>query len=366
MEPDVIVVGGGVIGLLSAWRMAQAGLAVTLYERGKPGAESSAAALGVLSVEAAEHRPAEYVQFQRASLALYPALADELRAYTGIDVELRTEGMIYTAYDEAEAALLEPLLAEQQAAGVAVTRLTEQEARTLEPALSEQLRAALFFKATAQVDNVRLCTALALAAARAGVQIHVGQPVTRVLREGGRVSGVQVGQFIHRAAKVVIAAGSWSGSIEGLALPVRPVKGQALSLEAPVIIFHIIHHAGGYVTPRRDGRLLLGATVEEAGFDKRSTAGAAHGLLSEAIRAVPALSRAAIRETWAGLRPAAADEMPVLGPVPGAQGLIVATGHFRNGILLAPVTAKLVSDWACGHKPELGIDLRRFSPERFG
>ena len=274
--------------------------------------------------------------------------------------------MLYAAFDDAEAEQLAPMQAEQQAASIPVTRLTEQEARELEPALSEHLRAALFFTATARVDNVRLCTALALAAARAGVQIRAGQPVTRVLREGSRVTGVQVGQFIHRAGTVVVAAGSWSGSIEGLTLPVRPVKGQALSLEAPVIIFHIIDHAAGYVTPRSDGRLLVGATVEDAGFDKRSTAGATHELLSGAIRAVPALGRAAIRETWAGLRPATADEMPVLGPVPSAQGLIAATGHFRNGILLAPLTAQLVTGWACGKMPDPGIDLRRFSPERFG
>ena len=365
MAPDVIVVGGGVIGLLSAWRMAQAGMSVTLFERGKPGAESSSAALGVLSVEAAKDRPVEYVQLQSASLALYPALAGELREYTGVDIELRTEGMLYTAFDESESAQLGPMQAEQTAGGIPVTELSAAEARELEPALGDKLRAALFFTATAQVDNIRLCAALALAAARAGVQINAGMAVTRILREGDNVRGVQAGQFTHRAGQVVIAAGSWSGNIEGVKLPVRPVKGQAASLEAPVIIFHIIHHAGGYVTPRRDGRVLLGATVEEAGFDKRSTAGAVHELLSGAIRAMPVLGRAAIRETWAGLRPAAADEMPVLGPVPGVQSLIVATGHFRNGILLAPLTAQLVCDWATGKTPT-GIDLRRFSPGRFG
>jgi glycine oxidase len=366
MTPDVIVIGGGVIGLLSAWRMAQAGLSVTLFERGKPGAESSAAALGVLSPQAAEYRPAEYVQLQQASLALFPALADELRTYTGVDVELRTEGMLYAAFDDAEAEQLGAMQAAQHASGVAVKRLSVQETHDLEPALSEQLRAGLFFTATAQVDNIRLCSALALAAARAGVQIRAGQAVARVLHEGSRVTGVQVGQFIHRAGVVVVAAGSWSGGIEGLAFPVRPLKGQALALEARVIIFHIIEHAGGFVTPRRDGRLLVGATVEDAGFDKRPTAGATLELLAGAIRAMPGLSRATIRETWAGLRPATADEMPMLGPVVGADGLIAATGHYRSGILLAPLTAQLVTAWASGRPSAVGIDMRRFSPERFG
>jgi glycine oxidase len=366
MTPDIIVVGGGVIGLLSAWRMAQAGLAVTLFERGKPGAESSSAALGVLSPQAAEYRPSEYLQLQQASLALYPALADELRTYTGVDVELRTEGMLYAAFDDAEAAKLAEMQAEQTAAGIAVTPLSAKEAHELEPALGDALRAALFFTTSAQVDNIRLCSALALAAARAGVQIHAGQAVTRVLRDGKSVTGVQVGQFTHRAKAVVVAAGSWSGGIEGLAFPVRPMKGQALALEAPVIIFHIIDHAAGYIAPRRDGRVLVGATVEDAGFDKRPTAGATLELLSGAVRAMPALSRATLRETWAGLRPVSSDEMPLLGPVTGTDGLIAATGHYRNGILLAPLTAQLVTSWASGKRPDVGIDIRRFSPERFG
>jgi len=361
--PDVVVIGGGVIGLLSAWRLAQAGLSVELFEKGRPGAESSAAAIGVLFPTATPQSPPEYLKLTQASLALFPALAEELRAISNVDIELRDEGLIMTALDEADEKTLEEELRIQRAASVPVRVLTARGTRDLEPALGDPVRGGLYFPMALQVDNVRLCSGLALSAARAGAKIRAGQMVTRVIHEGGRVHGVEVDHEQHSARWVVMAAGSWSGTVEGVSLPVRPAKGQALALEAPLVISHILDSPSGYLVPRLDGRLLVGATVEETGFDRRVTAEAVRELLSSAIRLMPALKEATVRECWAGLRPRSLDDLPVLGPVAGCEGLIAATGHFRNGILLAPITAQLVAGWVLGRPPE--VDVERFSPNRF-
>ncbi len=375
---DVIVIGGGVIGLLSAWRLAQAGLSVDLFERGALGAESSSAALGVLVPHASTSPP--FFNLTQASLKMFPALAAELRDSTGIEIELRDEGMLLCALDDSELESFDETFHVEQIGGVPVRWLSAREARELEPSLSEDVRGAIHYTAALQVDNVRMCRALTLAAARAGAQLHAGQMVTRVAREsprsaqsrnGARVSGVIVSGELHRAPQIVLAAGSWSGSIEGVSLPLEPTKGQALSLDpstgsgrgAPTVITHILDSAGGYVTPRRDGRLLIGATVEHVGYDKRVTASALLELLAHATRLVPALKDATVRETWAGLRPQSADGLPILGAVANCEGLIAVTGHFRNGILLAPISAQLVTEWTT-RKPT-SVDASAFSPNRF-
>jgi glycine oxidase len=362
---DVIIIGGGVIGLASAWRLAQAGLGVRLFEKGRPGAEASSAALGVLLAEGSSGSRVEntWAALTQASLELYPAVAAQLHDQTGVDVELRDEGVLDIALDSSELAALQEELAFQQAAGIPVTFLTSQEVRQLEPALGPQVRGGLHFSAARQVDNVRLCTALTLAARQAGVAFHSGEAVTGLIRQKDRVAGVRAGAQAYSADRVVVAAGSWSGMIEGLSLPVRPAKGQALALEAPFVISHVLQSSTGYIAPRRDGRLLIGATVEEAGFDKRSTAEGVRQLLDQAIHFLPALKGATLRQTWAGLRPRAGDDLPILGPMAGYEGLIIATGHFRKGILLAPITAQLVVAWVTGIIPAL--DVAPFSPDRF-
>lgn len=362
MSSDVIVIGGGVIGLLSAWRLAQAGLAVELFEKSKVGAESSWAALGVLTPHAGP-----LLKLAQASLALYPSVASALREQSNIDIELRDEGMLYVALSHDEVESLQARALRDQAAGVPVQSLTAREARELEPALSERVCGALYYTATRQVNNVQLFKALAIATTRAGAKIHEGKAVTRLRRDGYGITGVQVDAETHNAAWVVIAAGSWSGEIEGINVPVRPVKGEALAVDAasiaPLTISHVIDSQYGYVVPRADGRLLIGATVEDVGFDKRVNDEAAQALLAGARRVVPALQNADVRESWAGLRPCSADGLPIIGPVAQCAGLIVATGHFRNGILLAPITAQLVTEWISDQKPTL--DMQLFSPDRF-
>ncbi|MEM7029317.1 MAG: FAD-dependent oxidoreductase, partial [Chloroflexota bacterium] len=194
-------------------------------------------------------------------------------------------------------------------------------------------------------------------------QICCGQRVTGVAYENDQIKGVTVNGQIHPADKVILAAGSWSGQIEGLKIPVRPMKGQALAVEAPFVLTHTIHNEAGIIAPRRDGRILIGATVEDAGFDKRSTVEGVYGLLSSAMQFFPALKDATILETWAGLRPRAIDDWPVLGPVAGYNGLYISTGHFRNGILLAPATTQLIVDWVFEQTSTINVVC--LSPNRF-
>jgi glycine oxidase len=361
---DVIIIGGGVIGLLSALRLAQAGLSVEVFEQSDPATESSWAGLGVLSPSAAPNRPSELVTLMQASLDLYPALADELRAQTNIDVCLRREGMLHVALDDADWKALRADAAQQRAADVPVVELSAREALMLEPCLSADIAGAIHFMRGWQVDNLRLNSALIMAAREAGVLLHAWQAVKRVVRAGEHVAGVQVGRDTHLARWVVVAAGAWSGSLEGVSLPVRPAKGQALMLQMPAdVVSYVIDSHLGYIVPRLDGRMVVGATVENAGFDKQVTEDAIEHLLRGAQRVVPALKDAKVRETWAGLRPRSADDSPILGPVAGCDGLIVATGHFRNGILLAPITAQLVTEWITDQPTS--VDVGKFSPNRF-
>jgi glycine oxidase len=361
---DVIIVGGGVIGLLSALRLAQAGLSVEVFEQSDPATESSWAGLGVLSPSAAPNRPPELVQLMQASLELYPALADELRAQTNIDVCLRQEGMLHVALDEADWKALSADAELQRAADVPVVELSAREAHMLEPCLSEDIAGAFHFMHGWQVDNLRLNSALIMAVREAGVPLHAWQAVKRIVRAGEHVAGVQVGHHTHLARWVVVAAGAWSGVLEGVSLPMRPAKGQALTLQMSAdVVSHVIDSHLGYIVPRLAGRMVVGATVEEAGFDKRVSDEAIEQLLRGAQRVVPVLKDAKVRETWAGLRPRSADDLPILGPVADCEGLMVATGHFRNGILLAPITAQLVTEWIT-HQPT-SVEVSRFSPNRF-
>jgi len=364
MEADVIVVGGGVIGLMTAWRLAQAGLTVALYEKGRPALEASAAALGLLAPRAQAGRPEVLIRLMQASLALFPKVADELRALTSIEVELQAGGLLHCALNDKELPDLEHDRQQQTQANVPVQWLSPTEALELEPSLSPYLSGALLFPTALQVDNVKLCAALTQAARRAGVKFHSGYTVTHIVQSAGRVEGIHANGETHAAGNVVVAAGSWADQIEGARSPVRPVKGQALALDSTLTLRHVLESVTGYVVPRLNGQVLVGATVEELGFDKRVTAEAIQHLLTGATRLVPALKEATFVMAWAGLRPCAKDELPILGPVERCAGLFTATGHFRNGILLAPITAQFVTAWVTGNPPEL--DLSAFSPNRFG
>lgn len=346
----VAIIGGGVIGLGIGWRLAQAGCAVDVFERGEAGRGASWAAAGMLAA-GIEAEPGEeaLTRLNRHSLALWPAFAMELQAASGIDVGLRTEGTLWVALTRDDAAQLRFHYEFQRGIGIALEWLSGGQARAREPYLNPNAPAAIFSPDDHQVDNRLVATALAAAFVRAGGRLHEGQAVTGLDVSGGKVTGVLVGGRRVGAETVVLAAGAWSPDLPGLPEiarpPVRPVKGQMLALAmdpAAPLLRHVVWSQRSYLVPRRDGRLIVGATTEERGFDARLTAGGMLALLDGAWRAVPGVEELEIVESWAGFRPGSRDDAPVLGPS-GVEGLMLATGHHRNGILLTPVTADAVS-----------------------
>jgi glycine oxidase len=362
----IIVVGGGVIGCATAWELAKAGCAVTLLERTTPGAEASGAAAGMLA-PLSESAATAFHDLAAASWRLYPAVAEELRERTGIDVEHVTRGTIYplfTAEDvlEAEARATRALGSEF---GIEAWDRAEVHAR--EPALSPKVSGAMFVRADHWVNNQRLVVAYAQAAVSAGVVLETGCSVTRIIVEDGRARGVVTERERLEADVVLLAAGAWTAALAatfGAWLPVEPRRGQMVALaHVPPVVRHCLHGDHVYLVPRPSGELLVGATVERVGFQRAVTAEGIAGLLQAAIDLVPALAVLAIIRTWYGFRPWAPDSLPILGPWPDIEGLWVATAHFRNGILLAPITARVMSAWILTGRPPMA--LSDFLPDRF-
>ncbi len=355
-HPDVVIVGAGVIGCATAWELVKSGLRVAVVERGQPGEEASGAAAGMLAPETAEGREEPYAMLARMSRDLYGSLADELRDASGVDIERQTTGHLHLLTDEAEFSRHVPPEAEL---------LSADDVLRLEPAISPKIHGALLFRGNHWVNNRRLVAALAQAASRRGVEFFLGSEVEEILREEDRVRGIRGRSVTIQSAAVVVTAGAWCGMLGGLTpqLVVDPVKGQMLSVETiPSVIRHCVYQDEVYLVPRPSGELLIGATVERVGYDKHVTPEALHWLLSEALTAVPALAQRPVLRSWAGLRPAVADGLPVIGPWPGLQGCFVATAHFRNGILLAPITAQLIAEWVKGKRPALPVEP--FLPDR--
>jgi glycine oxidase len=350
-RPSVVIIGAGVIGMGIAWRLAARGVPVRMFDAGSAGSGASHAAAGMLAA-CAEAEPGEeaLVDLGRASQARWPAFAAELHAASGIDVELRQEGTLVVALTADDQARLNHHLVFQQRLGLPLAWISPAQARRREPHLAGKLAGAVFAPEDHQVDNRKLAAALRVAAQGCGVEIHEHRPVSAISLQGGRADGVVLADGSRVAADVVVlAAGSWSRTIAGLPPelrpPVRPIKGQMLALRmdaAAPLLTHVLWAPGAYLVPRRDGRLLVGATVEEKDYDATLTAGGVLTLLEAAWRAVPAVEELAIEEMWVGHRPGSRDDAPILGAGP-LHGLIYATGHHRNGILLAPITADTIA-----------------------
>ena len=371
-KPNVAIIGAGVIGLGIAWRLAMRGVPVAVFDKGACGAGASHAAAGMLAA-CAEAEPGEeaLVTLGRASQARWPAFAAELKQASGVDVGLRPEGTLVVALTSDDQARLSHQLVFQQKLGLPLQWITAAETRRREPHLAGKLAGAVFSPEDTQVDNRKLAAALRIAAEAAGARISEHQAVKTISNDAGRIDGIVLADGRKVAADVVVlAAGAWSRSIDGLAPelrpPVRPIKGQMLALRmdpAAPLLTHVVWAPGAYLVPRLDGRLLVGATVEEKGYDTSLTAGGILTLLEAAWRVVPAVEELPIDEMWVGHRPGSRDDAPILG-TGLIDGLIYATGHHRNGILLTPITADAIAELVFEGAADPAI--RPFSIERFG
>ena len=382
---DVVVVGGGVIGLSVARAIVRRGLSVVVVERGKMGEEASHAAAGMLAPQAEADRADEFFRLQQTSRDLYPAFAAELREETGRDIELDQTGTLYLAFTDEDEEELEKRFLWQTRAGLEVERLTAENARLLEPALSPHLRFALKFPLDWQVENRRLVEALVASLQHYGVGRWEGVVATSLRIEAGRMTGVETSHGTLSAGKVVLAAGAWTSRLPFSHAPddvdgggtrprhplIEPVRGQMICF-GPRPSFrqlfrdgHVIYTPRGYVVPRRDGRLLVGATTESAGFVKTTTGAGLHALLTNALEIVPEIGELPVAEMWSGLRPRAADGWPVIGASAEVPGLYYATGHYRNGILLAPLTGQLIAEMVADDRRSPLLDaftVGRFHP----
>jgi glycine oxidase len=347
---DVIVVGGGIIGLSLAIALRRRGVRVLLVERGEPGREASYAAGGML-VDCSFETPPALQPLAVASARMYPEFAHEMEVESGAKVDLRDQGTLF----------IPPPEHVHERPGFTMAELLPAPLSELEPELTAE-RA--FYLKERSVDPRALSSAATKAAKNLSVDFSSGDPVSAVDLSDGRVIGVTTTKTSFLAPKVVICAGAWSGQIAPCSFPTRPVKGQMLCLAMPsrTLLKHVIRSPKAYLIPRSDGRLLVGATVEEVGFDKRTDPATIQRLHRAALELVPKLRDARMLEDWAGLRPGTPDGLPILGATQ-TPGCYVATGHFRDGILLAPITAKLMCAVIEGSAPEL--DMSAFSPSRF-
>ncbi len=373
-RPRIAIIGAGVMGLGMAWRLARRA-EVSVFDRGKAGAGASHAAAGMLAA-CCEAEPGEeaLVALGRDSQARWPGFAEELLRVSGIDVELRREGTIVLALTADDQATLAHGLVFQQKLGLPLEWISAAATRAKEPHLAGKIAGAVFSPQDHQVDNRKLAAALRIAAEAAGAKIHEQRPVKEISVQGGRANGVVFEDGTRADADIVVlAAGAWSRSVGGLPPdrrpPVRPVKGQMLSLRmdaAAPLRNHVLWAPGAYLVPRLDGRLINGGTVEEKGFDETITAGGMLTLLEAAWRAIPGIEELPIDEIWVGHRPGSRDDAPILGRAP-LDNLFYATGHHRNGILLAPVTADAMAKLILDDVTEPAIKpfgLERFLPAR--
>ena len=358
------------IGLGIGWRLAVAGCRVDIYARDVAGRGASWAAAGMLAA-GVETEPGELAlhALNRASQGLWPAFARELETASGLPIGYRAEGTLRVALNRDDAARLRATYEFQRQNGIALEWLSGGDARQREAHLASGVTAGLFSASDHQVDNRLLVTALVAAFRRAGGHLHDGAAVRTIETARGRVVGIRVGEDIVPADVVVLAAGAWSREIDGLPVasrpPVRPVKGQMLALRmdpASPLLRHVLWAPRIYLVPRGDGRLIVGASVEERGFDRSLTAGAVLALLEAAWRVLPGIEELPIDEMWVGFRPGSRDDAPILGACT-VEGLVLATGHHRNGILLTPITADAISRLILTGEQDPAIEA--FSLDRF-
>ena len=351
---DVVIIGGGVIGLSLAWRLRQSGASVLVVEKGEPAREATHAAAGMIA-HCDSGNPPELAELIAASARLYPEFINELRAEAFQSPDLRADGTIAFLGD-GELPVCD-----------GVVPLDDAELARAEPLIARRGRA--FLLPECSVDPAKLGRALEKAARTLGADFVTGAPVSEVAVLGGHATGVRTAKSFYASAAVVNCAGAWASQIKPFGMPTRPVKGQMVCVvpqagapSSGPLLRHVVRAPEVYIVPRSDGRLLLGATNEEAGFDKRVEAGVVQGLHRAATAVVPEIGRMRIHDAWAGLRPGSPDGLPIMGAT-SLPGYFAATGHYRDGILLAPATARVMMQVLTGHVPD--VDLGPFSPQRF-
>lgn len=357
--------GGGIIGCSIAFSLAKAGVCPLILEKTSVAAEASSGGAGLLSTQAHTDETGPLFDLKLTSRALYPTLADELRERTELDIEYRQIGHVVPAFSEEEARAVSARVSWQAARGLRAQWLTAAEVRELEPGLPGGAHGAGWFPEDNHINSTTTTQALAGAVIRLGGQVRVECPVADLVRDGDRITGVRTAQETISAGEVVLAAGAWSGQFEaaaGIPLPVFPAKGQIVVARLPQPAARHVVYEEVYVIPRATGEHIIGSTVEYVGFDKRVTVEAIASLLGDATRLVPALREAEMVASYGCLRPASADGLPLLGRVTGRPGLVVATGHFRNGILLAPITGTLIAELIVQGRTT--IPLAPFRPDR--
>lgn len=368
---DAIVVGGGLIGCSIALRLAQAGLLVRVFDRGHPGCEASSAGAGMIAPQGETAKPDSFYDLCAASRDLYPAFAEEVENLSEMSVDFHADGTILAAFDDSQAADLNRIYKAQTEAGLHAVRLGAEEARRRVPNISPRVLDAVYMAGDFRVDNELLVEALVAAGRRAGVTFCSHASVTRFIGLHDRVEFVEVrdgagsGTVRYQAGVYVLAAGAWSVDVAGslyYAIPAAPCRGQLMEFEGAGGFPLTVRAGHYYLVPRRHGRLVAGSNMEYVGFEKAVTGEGLRSILNAAWRIAPFVAGLQFRRAWSGLRPDTPDHLPILG-YGKHQNLVFATGHFRNGILLTPITAKLISELILNGLPSPLLDP--YSPARF-
>ncbi len=363
----VIVAGGGLMGLATAWFLHRRGVSVEIYDRRPAGQEASAAGAGMLPLHSVAFDPPALFELSRYSYGLYPDWIREIQKASGMDPEWMESGSLGLLFNEREETTARNLGGKLEELGLKVEWITGSEARKKEPVISPDVRSALRLPDAVQIRPVRLCRSLIEALRVEGVPIHTHEAIEEILVEGGRVRGVRTCVGRIESERVVVAAGAWSADLLkplGWDFPVYPLKGQVLLLKGPSgRLKHILFASGYYIVPRRDGELYVGSTLEKVGFDRSVTPAALEALTAAARQMVPGLEPLKVSGMFSGFRPGSVDGHPTLGPLPGVEGLFLAAGHHTHGHLLAPASGHLIAQAVMGEKTDLSLDPFRIGRE---